>query len=105
MQHIRHISLAAILLAGTAVAARSEPVFVNNLSIAGDATDASGDAAGANGNRLGGFGSDLFYDRANNVYYGLPDRGPGGGLIAYETRVQKFTLDVNPTTGAIATSR
>jgi hypothetical protein len=102
VQHIRHISLAAILLAGTAVAARSEPVFVNNLSIAGDATDASGDAAGANGNRLGGFGSDLFYDRANNVYYGLPDRGPGGGLIAYETRVQKFTLDVNPTTGAIS---
>ncbi len=70
--------------------------------IAGDATDLSGQPNGANGNRLGGFFSDLYYDRSNNVYYGLSDRGPGGGTIAYDTRVQKFTLDVNPNTGAIS---
>jgi hypothetical protein len=70
--------------------------------IPGDATDLSGQPNGVNGNRLGGFFSDLYYDRSNNVYYGLSDRGPGGGTIAYDTRVQKFTLDVNPNTGAIS---
>jgi hypothetical protein len=49
-----------------------------------------------------GFFSDLYYDRYENVYYGLSDRGPGGGVISYQTRVQKFSLDVNPNTGAIA---
>jgi hypothetical protein len=79
--------------------------FVNAISIAGNATDLAPLPAGAssvNTNRLGGFGSDLAYDRVNNVYYGLGDRGPGGGTIAYDTRVQKFSLDVNPTTGAIS---
>lgn len=56
---------------------------------------------GANINRFGFF-SDLYYDRANNVYYGLSDRGPGGGLLDYNTRVQKFTLDVDLNTGAIS---
>jgi hypothetical protein len=60
---------------------------------------------GANQNRLGGFFSDLFYDRNANVYYGLPDRGPGGGVISYETRVQKFSLDVDPVSGRSAGSR
>jgi hypothetical protein len=65
-----------------------------------DATALNGAAAGANVNRLGGFGSDLFYDRSAGVFYGLADRGPGGGGIGYETRVHKFTLDIDPVTGA-----
>jgi len=65
-----------------------------------DATVLNGVAPGANVNRLGGFGSDLFYDRSAGVFYGLTDRGPGGGVIGYETRVQKFTLDIDPVTGA-----
>jgi hypothetical protein len=32
----------------------------------------------------------------------LSDRGPGGGVLAYDTRVQRFTLDINSTTGAIS---
>ncbi|MGH2413160.1 MAG: esterase-like activity of phytase family protein, partial [Microcystaceae cyanobacterium] len=76
--------------------------LAGTIRIAGDATDLSGQPNGANGNRLGGFFSDLYYDRSNNVYYGLSDRGPGGGTIPYDTRVQKFTLDVNPQTGAIS---
>jgi hypothetical protein len=79
--------------------------FVNAISIAGNATDLAPLPSGAssvNTNRLGGFGSDLAYDRVNNIYYGLVDRGPGGGTIAYDTRVQKFALDVNPNTGAIS---
>lgn len=77
--------------------------LVNTLELAGDSTDSTG-LEGANGNRLGFF-SDLYYDRPNNVYYGLSDRGPGGGLLDYKTRVQKFTLNVNPTTGAISDFR
>lgn len=54
-----------------------------------------------NTNQLSGFFSDLFYDRANGLYYGIPDRGPGGGSLDYATRVQKFKLDVNRDNGQI----
>lgn len=77
--------------------------LVNELTIPGESKDlapATG-GSGANINRLGGFGSDLFYDRYNNVYYGVADRGPGGGTIGYDTRVQKFSLNVDLNTGAI----
>jgi hypothetical protein len=90
--------LGAVLAAG---AARAD--FVNEVVIPGDTTDLGG-GVGANQNRFGGF-SDLYYDRLNNVYYGLPDRGPGGGLISYETRVHQFTLDVDPATGGIGNFR
>ncbi|GBF82151.1 esterase-like activity of phytase family protein [Aphanothece sacrum] len=76
--------------------------LVNTIVIPGDTTDLSGQPTGANGNRLGGFFSDLYYDRSSNFYYGLSDRGPGGGVLSYDTRVQKFTLNVNPNTGAIS---
>lgn len=77
--------------------------FNNSITITGESTDLFPfDGNTANVNRLGGFFSDLYYDRSNNVYYGLVDRGPGGGVISYDTRVQKFTLDVNPNTGAIS---
>ncbi len=80
------------------------PVFVNHFTVSGTATDLApnpGGTGGANVNRLGGFGSDFFYDRNQDVYYGLNDRGAGGGVYSYDTRVQKFKLDVNSTTGAI----
>lgn len=76
--------------------------LTNTLSIPGESTDlypSSGNSA--NVNRLGFF-SEIYYDRFNNVYYALSDRGPGGGKISYNTRVQKFSLDVDPKTGAIA---
>src|SRR5262249_631419 len=38
----------------------------------------------------------------HDVYYGLVDRGPGGGLLPYDTRVQQFKLDVVQSTGAIS---
>jgi hypothetical protein len=74
------------------------PVYVNTITVPGDATDKV-TGSGANVNRLGGFGSDLYYDRFENVYYGLVDRGPGGGRISYDTRVQKYTLSIDSTTG------
>lgn len=75
----------------------------NTLIIPGESIDLYSSATNnANTNRLGGFFSDLYYDRDNNLYYGLADRGPGGGTISYDTRVQKFSLDIDPNTGAIA---
>lgn len=77
--------------------------FTNSITIPGESTDLyPANSNSANINRLGGFFSDLYYDRYNNVYYGLVDRGPGGGVIDYNTRVQKFSLDVDSNTGAIS---
>jgi hypothetical protein len=104
-QWFQVVSISCLITAATAIA-RIAPAyaitFVNSLTIPGETTDLSGLGNGANLNRFGGAFSDLYYDRANNVYYGLSDRGPGGGVYDYFTRVQKFTLDVNPQTGAIS---
>lgn len=87
---------AALLAAGAAHAA---PTFVNGLTIAASTGDQFGTSV--NDGRLGMF-SDLYYDRSRNEWWGLSDRGPGGGTLSYETRVQRFTLDVNTVTGAIS---
>lgn len=87
---------AALLAAGAAHAA---PAFVNGLTIAASTGDQFGTSV--NDGRLGMF-SDLYYDRSRNEWWGLSDRGPGGGTLSYETRVQRFTLDVNAVTGAIS---
>lgn len=95
-----YLVASALLFAGNTNSA-SAVSLVNTLTIPGASKDlfpTSGNSA--NVNRLGLF-SALYYDRHQNVYYSLADRGPGSGVIPYQTRVQKFTLDVNPTTGAI----
>lgn len=38
-------------------------------------------------------------------WWALSDRGPGGGLLSYPTRVQRFSLDLNPWTGRISRFR
>ncbi len=88
--------LLGLVFSGTAQAA---PVFINGLALPG----ASGDLFGSsvNNGRLGYF-SDLYYDPKRNEWWGLSDRGPGGGTISYETRVQRFTLGVDMNTGAIS---
>jgi hypothetical protein len=91
--------LITFLLASSADAASLKNVLIVPGSAA-DKTPLSGSRGGANINRLGGFGSDIYYDRFTNVFYGLTDRGPGGGTIGYTTRVHKFTLDIDPVTGA-----
>lgn len=65
--------------------------FVNGLVLPGGALDLS---AGSDAERRLGYFSDLYYDRHRNEWWGLSDRGPGGGTLPYETRVQRFTLDV-----------
>ena len=85
----------------SAVAATSvsNASFVNGIAISGSLLDLS---TGSDFDRRVGFFSDIYYDRNRNEWWGLSDRGPGGGVLPYETRVQRFTLDINAATGAIS---
>lgn len=87
---------ASLLFANAALAASA---FVNGLAIPGDTGDDFGTSV--NDGRVGFF-SDLYYDPIRNEWWGLSDRGPGGGTLDYDTRVQRFTLLIDPATGAIA---
>lgn len=91
-------AVVACALVGAAPALAG-PAFVNGITIPAGTPDLSSDAAPFN--RLGFF-SDLYYDPNRNEWYGLSDRGPGGGTLSYDARVQRFTIDINPTTGAIS---
>ncbi len=73
--------------------------FVNGLALDGALLDKS---AGSNFDRRVGFFSDIYYEAGSNSWWGLSDRGPGGGTLPYDTRMQRFTLDVNASTGAIS---
>ena len=100
------IILAGCLAASGTLEAQS---LASVQSVSGNAVDKTpvpqGQAPSANVNRLGGFFSDLFYDRFTDTYYGVVDRGPGGGLLPYDQRVQKFKLDIDPVTGAATNLR
>ncbi|ALF51674.1 PEP anchor domain-containing protein [Nostoc piscinale CENA21] len=97
------LSLVTAVVSITGAATTASAVsLVNGITISANSTDLSASSINsANTNRLGFF-SDLYYDRYNNVYYSLADRGPGGGVISYNPRVQKFSLDVDQNTGAIS---
>ena len=102
---IMKVALVAAFIAAPALAVDDLPVLVNSIVVPGETPDLYTGAAGANYNRLGGPFSDLFYDRQNHALYGLVDRGPGGGLISYETRIEKLKVNVNQKTGAISSFR
>ncbi|WP_434514368.1 esterase-like activity of phytase family protein [Dechloromonas sp. ARDL1] len=91
------IALLAMLTAGAAQAA---PSFVNGLALDGGMLDLSSGTTANNG-RVGYF-SDIYYDTNRNQWWGLSDRGPGGGTLSYDTRVQRFSLDIDQNTGAIS---
>ena len=96
-----HAVAVAAMLAATASAQAgtvTSASFVNGLALDGAATDLS---AGTDFQRRLGYFSDLYYDASRREWWGLSDRGPGGGVLNYETRVQRFTLDVAPN-GAIS---
>ena len=96
---MRFLATLACAALAAASPARAAIEFTGAFAVAGDAVDLSGLGPSANGGRLN-FGSDLFYDRASGTFWGLPDRGPGGGLIDYAPRVHQFGLDLAPS-GAI----
>jgi len=93
----------AVAALGLAVAAHAQTVtgatFVNGLALDGGLLDRT---SGSNFDRRVGFFSGLFYDRIRGDWWGVSDRGPGGGTISYETRINRFTLDVNRATGQIS---
>lgn len=85
---------------GMAAPALAAPIYVNSLSIPGNTLDLSGGTTANNG-RFGAF-SGLYYLPSQNQWFGLSDRGPGGGTLDYKTRLQRFSLDVDNNTGAIS---
>jgi hypothetical protein len=85
---------------GPIVAAWADPVFVNGLALDGAMLDRSG-GQDANTGRVGFF-SDIYYDPHRGQWWGLSDRGPGGGTLHYETRVQRFSVKIDKNTGAIS---
>ena len=94
--------IASIVLA-SATPVSAQPAFVNGIVIPGSRLDATRQP-GANGGRFGFF-SDIYYDPATDEWWALSDRGPGGGLISYGTRVQRFAIDINFLTGHISNFR
>jgi len=58
------------------------------------------DQGGANMNRFG-FYSDLVYDKTRNTWLALSDRGPGGGVIDYATRVQRIIVQTDRASAVI----
>jgi hypothetical protein len=92
-------SLAALAL-GQASTVSADPVFVNGILIPGNLPDAT-NQSGANNGRFGFF-SDIYYNPTLNQWWALSDRGPGGGLLDYDTRLSRFQINVHPVTGEIS---
>ena len=46
-----------------------------------------------------------FYYDPDHQWWALSDRGPGGGTLSYETRLQRIALNVHPVTGRISQFR
>ncbi|HEY7166893.1 MAG TPA: esterase-like activity of phytase family protein [Candidatus Binatia bacterium] len=82
-----------------ASSAQAIPTFINGITIPGSLGDQFGTSV--NNGRVGFF-SDVYYDPNMNQWWAVSDRGPGGGTLNYDTRVQQFTLNVDPNTGTIS---
>ena len=66
-----------LLCASVAHVGLATPEYVNGLALDGSALDLSG-GTNANNGRIGYF-SDIHYDAKRKHWWGLSDRGPGGG--------------------------
>lgn len=100
MSLIRTLLATASAALFAAAPVHAAPAFVNALVVDGTTLDAAGGTA-VNDGRLGFF-SDIYYDPRRNEWWALSDRGPGGGTLRYETRVHRFTIDIDPASGAIS---
>ena len=91
----------SIALALSLPAAAADWSLVDVLPISGRSTDRVAPGTNsANINRLGFF-SDLTYDARSHTWYALSDRGPGGGVIGYATRLQQMLIPTHPITGRL----
>src|SRR5262245_8850662 len=100
LRSVTMVMALSLICAAVAPAALAAPEFVNGLALHGAMLDRSG-GTDANTGRVGYF-SDIYYDPARGHWWALSDRGPGGGVLHYETRVQRFRLKIDRTTGAIS---
>ena len=103
MRYVRSVFFLAVCLLVCANRAAAQPTFVNGIVINGGVVDATGEPE-ANKGRFGFF-SDLYYDPDRDEWWALSDRGPGGGTITYETRLQRISVYVHPITGRIGNFR
>jgi len=94
-------TLVVAISLGAGLPSQAAPQYINGLAIPGNLLDLSGGTSVNNG-RFGSF-SDLYYDPSHKQWWGLSDRGPGGGSLSYNTRMQRFSLDIDKTTGTIST--
>ena len=94
---------AAVITALSISCADAAPQFVNGVLIPGNTLDATREP-GANNGRFGFF-SDLYYDPLRNDWWALSDRGPGGGLLDYATRLNLLDLQLDERSGAIRSVR
>ena len=76
-------ALSAVSLTLLAASSAQAVDFVNGMTLSGGLLDLSGGSSANNG-RVGYF-SDIYYDPNRNEWWGLSDRGPGGGTLAYDT--------------------
>jgi hypothetical protein len=95
---LSRLALASALAASLPASANAAIQFVGKFEVAADATDLSGQGAAGGQNRLS-FGSDWVY--SGGKFYGITDRGPGGGLLPFVPRVHEMTLDIDTNTGAV----
>ena len=89
--HVAALALVSSLATTAHAGVVGSTAFVNGLALDGGMLDKS---TGSDTARRVGFFSDLYYDNLRGEWWGVSDRGPGGGTLNYETRVQRFTLDV-----------
>lgn len=92
------VAAAPVVAAPAAAQTVGSAQFVNGLALDAATPDLS---SGSFLDRRLGFFSDLYYDPQRNEYWGLSDRGPGGGTLSYATRAQRFALTVDAATGTI----
>jgi hypothetical protein len=101
---LRPLALSLALAFAAAPAFAADWSLVNVVETDATTADAlklkKGVASSANLNRFG-FYSDLAYDAASGEWFALADRGPGGGLIDYATRVERIRVPFDAATGAI----
>lgn len=97
-------ALAILLLACAAPACAAQWTLTDIVETPATTRDAARLPPGvpdqANLNRFG-FYSDLIYNRWQDRWYALSDRGPGGGLIDYATRVQRLRIPYDRRSGRI----
>lgn len=92
---------AATILAASLPAVAAQWTLVDAMPISGNSTDRiKSPTPAANVNRLGFF-SDLTFEPATHTWFALSDRGPGGGVIGYATRVQQMWVPIHPITGEL----